>query len=79
VILIDAEYDPKYLKKVRTYLEKTLRVSSIAVGHISESAIEKADRFSKAFRRMKYYDVKDPSILEFVRMIHPAREAYFIP
>jgi len=79
VILIDAEYDPKYLKKVRAYLKKTLRVSSIAVGHISESAIEKADKLSKIFRRTKYYDVRDPNILEFMRMIHPARGAYFIP
>ncbi len=79
LILIDAEYDPKYLKKVRGYLEKTLDVSSIAIGHISEPTIEKADRLSKAFRKTKQYNMKDPNILKFLKMIHPARGACFIP
>jgi len=79
VILIDAEYDVEYLKRVRRYLEKTLTVSSIAVGHISDKAIEKADRLSKVFRRLNRYDEKDPSVLEFVGLIHPAREARFTP
>jgi len=79
VILIDAEYDAEYLKKVRRYLEQTLNVSSVAVGHISDKAIERADGLSKLFRKKKRYDEKDPSILKFVRLIHPAREARFTP
>ena len=59
VVLIDAEYDVEYLRKVRRYLERTLNVSSVAVGHISDKAIEKADRLSKLFRRRKYCDEKD--------------------
>jgi len=43
-VLIDAEYDVEFLRKVRKYLDKTLSVSSVAVGHISDEAIEKADR-----------------------------------
>jgi len=61
------------------YLQKVLQVSSIAIGHISEPAIEKADKLSKIFRKTKHYDLKDPNILEFVKMIHPARGACFIP
>jgi len=79
VILIDAEYDVEYLRKVRRYLEQTLNVSSVAVGHISDKAIEKADRLSKFFRRRKYCNEKDPSILKFVRLIHPARGTRFTP
>jgi len=79
VILIDAEYDREYLRKVRRFLEKTLNVSSVAVGHISDKAIEKADRLSKVFRKRKYCDGKDPDILDFVRLIHPARGARFTP
>lgn len=79
VILIDAEYDVEYLKRVRGYLEETLKVSSVAVGHISDRAIEKADRLSKTFRRLNRYDEKDPNILEFVGLIHPACEARFTP
>jgi len=79
VVLIDAEYDVEYLRKVRRYLERTLNVSSVAVGHVSDKAIEKADRLSKLFRKRKYYDEKDPSVLKFVRLIHPAREARFTP
>ena len=79
VVLIDAEYDVEYLKKVRRYLERTLNVSSVAVGHISDKAIEKADRLSKVFRKLKRCDEKDPSILKFVRLIHPARGARFTP
>jgi len=79
VILIDAEYDANYLRKVRRYLEQTLRVSSVAVGHISDKAIEKADRLSKLFRKRKYCDEKDPDILKFVGLIHPARGARFTP
>jgi len=79
VVLIDAEYDVEYLKKVRRYLEQALSVSSIAVGHISDKAIEKADRLSKLFRKRKYCDEKDPDILRFVRLIHPACEARFTP
>ncbi|MGC8896225.1 MAG: hypothetical protein ACP5LB_05625 [Candidatus Bathyarchaeia archaeon] len=67
------------MRKVRRYLEKTLNVSSIAVGHISDRAIERADRLSKVFRRRRYCDEKDPDILEFVKMIHPARGARFTP
>jgi len=79
VVLIDAEYDVEYLRKVRRYLEQTLNVSSVAVGHISDKAIENADRLSKLFRKQGYCDEKDPSILEFLRLIHPARGARFIP
>jgi len=79
VVLIDAEYDVEYLKKVRRYLEQALDVSSVAVGHISDKAIEKADRLSKVFRKLKRCDEKDPSILKFVRLIHPARGARFTP
>jgi len=79
VVLIDAEYDVEYLRKVRKYLEQTLNVSSVAVGHISDKAIERADRLSKLFRKRKYYDEKDPSVLNFVRLIHPARRARFTP
>jgi len=79
VVLIDAEYDVEYLRKVRRYLEQTLNVSSVAVGHISDKAIEKADRLSKVFRKRKYCDEKDPSILKFVRLIHPARGTRFTP
>jgi len=79
VILIDAEYDVEYLKKVRRYLEQTLNVSSVAVGHISDKAIERADGLSKLFRKQGYCDEKDPSVLKFVRLIHPAREARFTP
>jgi len=79
VILIDAEYDVEYLRKVRKYLERTLIVSSVAVGHISDKAVEKADRLSKVFRKQKKCDEKDPNILEFVGLIHPARGARFIP
>jgi aminoglycoside phosphotransferase family enzyme len=79
VVLIDAEYDVEYLKEVRRCLEKTLNVSSVAVGHVSDKAIEKADRLSEAFRKRRYCDEKDPSVLEFVRLIHPARRARFIP
>lgn len=59
VILIDGEYDSKYLKRVRL-LQKVFRVSSIAIGRISEPAIEKAYKLSKAFRKAKHYDVMDP-------------------
>ena len=79
VVLIDAEYDVEYLRKVRRYLERTLNVSSVAVGHVSDKAIEKADRLAKLFRKRKYYDEKDPSVLKFVGLIHPAREARFTP
>jgi len=79
VVLIDAEYDVEYLRKVRRCLEKTLDVSSVAVGHISDKAIEKADRLSKLFRKRKYCNEKDPNILEFVGLIHPARGARFTP
>jgi len=79
VVLIDAEYDVEYLKKVRKYLEQTLKVSSVAVGHISDKAIEEAHRLSKVFRRLKRFDEKDPSVLKFVRLIHPARGARFTP
>jgi len=79
VVLIDAEYDVEYLRKVRKYLEQTLNVSSVAVGHISDKAIEKADRLSKVFRKRKHCDEKDPSVLKFVRLIHPARRARFTP
>jgi len=79
VVLIDAEYDVEYLRKVRKYLEQTLNVSSVAVGHISDKAIERADRLSKLFRKRKYYDEKDPSVLNFVGLIHPARGARFTP
>jgi len=79
VVLIDAEYDVEYLRKVRRYLERALKVSSVAVGHISDKAIEKADRLSKLFRKRSYCDEKDPSVLEFVRLIHPACEARFTP
>jgi len=79
VILIDAEYDVEYLRKVRRYLEHTLNVSSVAVGHISDKAIEKADGLSKVFRKRKYCDEKDPDILKFMRLIHPACEARFTP
>jgi len=78
-VLIDAEYDVEYLKKVRRYLERTLKVSSVAVGHISDKAMEKADKLSKIFRKQKYHDEKDPDILKFVRLIHPARGARFTP
>ena len=71
--------DVEYLRKVRKYLERTLNVSSVAVGHISDKAIERADRLSKLFRKRKYYDEKDPSVLKFVGLIHPAREARFTP
>ena len=53
VVLIDAEYDVEYLRRVRMYLEKTLSVSSIAVRHVSDRAIEKADKLSKVFRKRK--------------------------
>jgi len=79
IVLIDAEYDVEYLRKVRKYLEQTLNVSSLAIGHISDKAIEKADRLSKLFRKQKYCDEKDPNVLKFVRLIHPAREARFTP
>jgi hypothetical protein len=79
VILIDAEYDVEYLRKVRRYLEQTLNVSSIAVGHVSDKAIEKADRLSKLFRKRRYCDEKDPDILKFMDLIHPARGARFTP
>ncbi|MCS7114051.1 MAG: hypothetical protein RMJ15_00045 [Nitrososphaerota archaeon] len=79
VVLIDAEYDMEYLRKVRKYLEKVLSVSSVAVGHISDEAIERADKLSKVFRKRGYCDEKDPDILKFVRMIHPARGARFTP
>lgn len=79
VILIDAEYDPAYLRRVRKYLEKTLDVSSVAIGSVSERAIERADKLSKAFRKQKHYDEKDPNILVFVKMIHPVRGACFTP
>jgi len=79
VVLIDAEYDVEYLKKVRRCLEQTLSVSSVAVGHISDKAIEKADRLSKLLRKRKYCDEKDPDILKFMKLIHPAREARFTP
>jgi len=79
VILIDAEYDSAYLRRVRKYLEKTLEVSSVAIGHVSERAIERADRLSKVFRKQKRYNEKDPNILAFVKMIHPARGACFTP
>ena len=39
VILIDAEYDSKYLKRIRLYLQKVLDVSSIAVGHTSNQPL----------------------------------------
>ncbi|MEM2250237.1 MAG: hypothetical protein QXP16_06035 [Candidatus Bathyarchaeia archaeon] len=74
VVLIDAEYDVKYLRKVRRYLEKVLNVSSIAVGHISDRAIERADKLSKIFRKRKYWDEKDPDILEFVKRFIPLAE-----
>ena len=61
------------------YLQKVLDVSSIAVGHISEPAIERADKLSKAFRKTKHYDLKNPDVLKFVGMIHPARGACFTP
>ena len=54
-------------------------MSSVVVGHISDRAIEEADTLSKVFRKKKRCDEKDPSILEFVKLIHPAREARFIP
>lgn len=79
VILIDAEYDPTYLRKVRRYLERTLEVSSVAIGHISEPAIERADKISKRFRKQKRYETKNPDILKFAKMIHPARGAFFTP
>jgi len=79
VILIDAEYDVEYLRKVRRCLERTLRVSSVAVGHISDRAIEKADMLSRVSRRQKRYDEKDPDVLRFVGLIHPARGARFTP
>ncbi|MFQ6086464.1 MAG: hypothetical protein ACE5OV_00305 [Candidatus Bathyarchaeia archaeon] len=79
VVLIDAEYDEVYLRKVRRCLERILNVSSVAVGHISEKALERADRLSKIFRKQRRYDEKDPDILRFRRMIHPARGACFIP
>jgi len=79
IVLIDAEYDVEYLRKVRRYLEQTLNVSSVAVGHISDKVIEKADRLSKLFRKRKYCDEKDPSVLNFVRLIHPARGTRFTP
>jgi len=79
VVLIDAEYDVEYLRKIRRYLEQVLNVSSVAVGHISDKAIEKADKLSKVFRKRKCCNEKDPSILEFVRLIHPAREVRFTP
>jgi len=79
VVLIDAEYDVEYLRKVRRYLERTLNVSSVAVGHISDKAIEKADKLSKMCRKRNYCDEKDPDILKFVRLIHPARGARFTP
>jgi len=79
VVLIDAEYDVEYLRKVRRFLEQTLHVSSVAVGHVSDKAIERADRFSKLFRKRRYCDEKDPSVLGFVCLIHPARGARFTP
>ena len=79
VVLIYAEYDVEYLRRVRRYLEKVLDVSSVAVGHISDEAIERADKLSKVFRKRGYYDEKDPDILKFVRMIHSARGARFTP
>jgi len=77
VVLIDAEYDLEYLRRVRRCLEKALNVSSVAVGHVSDRAIERADRLSKLFRKRKYCDEKDPSVLGFVELIHPARGARF--
>jgi hypothetical protein len=56
-----------------------LSVSSVAVGHISDEAIEKADRLSKLFRKQKYCDEKDPDIMKFVGLIHPARGVRFTP
>jgi len=79
VVLIDAEYDVEYLRKVRRYLERTLNVSSVAVGHISDKAVEEAHRLSKVFRGLKRFDEKDPSVLKFVGLIHPARGARFTP
>jgi len=34
---------------------------------------------SKVFRKLKRFDEKDPSVLKFVRLIHPARGARFTP
>jgi len=51
----------------------------VAEGRVSDRAIEKADRLSKLFRKRKHCDEKDPGVLAFVRLIHPAREARFIP
>jgi len=79
IVLIDAEYDEVYLRKVRKYLEQTLDVSSVAIGHISERVLERADKLSKVFRRQKRYNEKNPDILWFERLIHPARGACFIP
>lgn len=73
VILIDAEYDPAYLRRVRRYLEKALNVSSVATGHVSEKAIEKADKLSKIFRKQRRYDEKDPDILNFVNLVRKQR------
>jgi len=49
---------------VRRCLEQTLKVASVAVKHISDKAIEEADKLSK---------------LKFVGLIHPARGARFTP
>lgn len=73
MILIDAEYDPAYLRRVRRYLEKALNVSSVATGHVSEKAIEKADKLSKIFRKQRRYDEKDPDILNFVNLVRKQR------
>jgi len=54
----------EYLGKVRRCLEQTLKVASVAVKHISDKAIEEADKLSK---------------LKFVGLIHPARGARFTP
>ena len=57
------------MRKVRRYLERTLNASSVAVGHISDKAIEKADRLSKLFRKRKYCDEEDPDVFGFVGLI----------
>jgi len=79
VVLIDAKYNVEYLRKVRRYLERTLKVSSVAVGHISDKAIERTDRLSKLFSKRSIMMKKTLTFLKFVRLIHPAREARFTP
>jgi len=79
VVLIDAEYDVEYLRRTRRCLEQVLPVASVAVGHVSDKAIEKADRLSKLLRRRKYCDEKDPNVSKPADLIHPAREARFTP